>query len=62
MISWAVIVNSKENWIDFIPETPIDKSDPKRGLKRIKNFKKKRKTATFNKRCCMENSQFLVAL
>ena len=41
MISWAVIVNSKENWIDFIPETPIDKSDPKWGLKRIKIIKEK---------------------
>ena len=43
MISWAVIVNSKENWIDFIPETPIEKSDPKWGLKRIKILKRKGK-------------------
>jgi hypothetical protein len=31
-MSSAIIVSSKERWIDFLPNTPISESDPKWGL------------------------------
>ena len=35
MITWAVIVNLKQNWLELLPETPIVKSEPKWGLNNI---------------------------
>ena len=32
MISWAVIVHSRQYWLDLLPETPISKSSPEWGL------------------------------
>jgi hypothetical protein len=32
MLSWAVIVNTKERWLNFLPDTPVEESDLKWGL------------------------------
>jgi hypothetical protein len=33
MITWAIVVTTRERWLELLPETPFSKSDPEWGLK-----------------------------